>query len=218
MSWEVVVIHIQSLLQHYGMFGVFAMLFLEAIGIPFPAETTLVTAGVMLARSFGVTASLVVAGALGNIIGSSIAYVAGRYLGRPILLKFGRFVGITEPRLARVEHQFQRNSTLFLIGGKFIAFVRIVVPYLAGINEVNVVRFSILNAAAAIVWASLFITLGKTVEGVWQRYKLFFERHIPITVAIVVLIVLVIVGIRWLEKRGHRKSSQGADAKNGGNQ
>lgn len=181
------------------------MLFLEAIGIPFPAETTLVTAGVTLAHSLGFTLALIFVGAAGNIIGSSIAYFIGRYLGRPIILRFGRYIGITEVRLAKVEEQFRDKSTLFLIAGKFIAFVRIVIPYLAGINDVNFARFSVLNALSAVVWAALFITLGRAVEDVWHHYKLFFEHHILISSLIVLAIVALGFLVKWIEGRLHKK-------------
>jgi membrane protein DedA with SNARE-associated domain len=198
-------IHIHALLQHYGTTGVFAMLFLEAIGIPFPAETTLVTAGVTLAIGMGHTLVLIFFAALGNIAGSTIAYGIGRFLGRPILLRFGKFIGITEIRLNKVEDQFNRSSTLFLVIGKFIAFVRIIVPYLAGINKIPFVRFSLLNGVSAIVWSALFITIGRSVEGVWHRYKNFFEHHLIITGLIVLIVVFLVIFIKWVEGRRHRK-------------
>lgn len=197
-------IHIHTLLQHYGLTGVFVMLFAEAIGIPFPSETTLITAGVTLAQGTSHLALLIIVATLGNVIGSTIAYWIGRYLGRPIILRLGKYVGITDIRLSKVEARFNQSSTLFLVIGKFIAFVRIIVPYLAGINKINFARFSFLNSVSAFVWAGLFVTIGKTIEGVWHKYKLFFEHHILISIGILIVIVLVICLIKVIERRNHK--------------
>ncbi len=180
-------------LQQLGYLGVFLALLLEAIGIPFPSETILITSGVEMSRGVFHLAPLWFAAALGNLIGSNVAYVIGRFLGRRVILKYGKYVKITEQRLASVEVRFQKFQALFLVVGKFIAFVRIAVPYLAGINEVNFVTFSVYNTLAAIVWSFILLYLGKSIELVWVHYSHTLLVHWYISVPA----VLVVAGLAW---------------------
>jgi membrane protein DedA with SNARE-associated domain len=188
-------------MAHLGYFGVFLALFLEAIGIPFPAETILVSAGIEMTRGFFAFLPLWLCGALGNIIGSQIAYAIGRFLGRPVILKYGRFVRITEARLQAVEVKFQKYQIPFMVIAKFIAFVRIAIPYLAGINKISYGKFNLFNTIAALAWSGLFILVGNTVDVIWKRYGGFLLSHLYITVPLVV----VVVGLLYLH---HRRSKR----------
>ena len=191
-------IHLMSL----GYVGVLFALFMEAIGVPFPSETILIASGVEMSRGVFHFVPLWLLATVGNVIGSNAAYMIGRFLGRPVVLRYGRFVRITESRLIAVETRFQRYQIAFLIIGKFIAFVRIVIPYLAGINKVSFWVFNILNTVAAIVWSALFILLGSTIDSVLKRFGGYFISHLYVTIpAILILVGLVFVYHRWSKKK-----------------
>ena len=94
-------LHIQALLHHYGYLGVFFILLMEMIGIPFPAETTLTISGFEWTQGVFRLVPLLLAASIGNIFGSTIAYGIGRFLGRPVIVRFGKYIGITNERLDR---------------------------------------------------------------------------------------------------------------------
>lgn len=174
-------------------------MFLEAVGIPFPAETILITSGIEMTRGVFLFLPLWLLAAMGNVIGSNIAYLIGRYVGRTVILKYGRYVKITDERLSAVENRFDKFGALFLIVGKFIAFVRIVVPYLAGINKMPFWKFTIYNTGAAFTWSALFILLGHSVESIWKHYSHYIIVHWYISAPVVLLLVL---GGWWVHKQG----------------
>lgn len=176
-------------------------MFFEAIGIPFPSETILISSGIEVTRGVFHFIPLWLSASLGNVLGSNIAYFIGRFVGRTALLKYGRYVKITDAKLRGVEKKFQKYQIPFIVIGKFIAFVRIVIPYLAGINKVVFWKFSIYNTLAAFGWSALFILLGHTIEQVWKQYSHTIIHYWFISAPIVVLIV---IGGWWLHKKtGH---------------
>jgi membrane protein DedA with SNARE-associated domain len=95
-------------LAHYSYGGVFIVVCLEMIGIPFPAETTLTVAGFAINKALFVFIPLVLVATLANITGSTIAYGIGRFFGRTVILRFGRRLGVTEERLAKAEETMER--------------------------------------------------------------------------------------------------------------
>lgn len=184
-------------MQHLGYVGVFLALFFEAIGVPFPSETILITTGIEMNRGVFSFWPLWVMAFMGNVVGSNVAYVIGRFIGRTAILRYGRWVRITESRFHAVEVNFQRFQLAFLIIGKFIAFVRIAIPYLAGINKVAYGWFSLYNTLAAMAWSALFLVMGRYLELIWKHYGQTLITHWYITAPILV-IVLVIVW--WVHK------------------
>ncbi|WEG11859.1 DedA family protein [Pullulanibacillus sp. KACC 23026] len=154
---------IQPLIQHYGYFGVFIILCLEMIGIPFPAETTLVLSGVEWKQGIFSFFPLVLSGILGHLLGSSIAYSIGRYLGRPFLIRYQRIFRITDATLDRAQQRLEKARAPVLIISKFIAGIRIIVPYLAGINGLPFTEFIVWSSVGTIIWVFIFIMFGQTV-------------------------------------------------------
>jgi membrane protein DedA with SNARE-associated domain len=191
-------------IAHYGYVGVFLILLFEMIGIPFPAETTLTVSGFEWTKGIFHLFPLLFSAVLGNIVGSSIAYGIGRFLGRPVILRFGRFIGISEQKLDRADQKFMKYRNGIVMVAKFIAGIRVLVPYLAGINRMPFALFSVLNTISAILWATVFIILGKSAEIVWRHYHLALHAFLlPF-----VIILVILIGILLFIKRRPRKMNQ----------
>ena len=165
-------IDIHLMLQHDGYLGVFFILLLEMVGIPFPAETTLTISGFEMANGTFQLAPLLLAAVLGNMVGSTIAYWIGRLLGWPVII------------------------------GKFIAGIRVLTPYLAGINKMNFGVFSIYNAISALVWTTAFIVLGRYIGIEWTKYHQVLHQYLVPGIIVVAIAIGAVVA--W--KMRHRKN------------
>ncbi|GMA62343.1 DedA family protein [Alicyclobacillus fastidiosus] len=196
---------IQHLIHQFGYFGVFLITFIEAIGFPFPAETTLTLSGIEWTHGVFRLVPLWAAGALGNIVGSTIAYGIGRYLGRPIVLYFGKYIGITPARLDKANEHFQRYEYAVLVIAKFIAGIRILVPYLAGINRMRFWIFWPVNALSAIVWSGAFIIAGHYIGALVSRFWPFIHRHMVVAIIVACLLVAAFV---YHKIRGRRRERE----------
>lgn len=204
-------IHIQEWIHHFGYFGIFLILFFEMVGIPFPAETTLTLSGIEWSQGHLILPYLILSAVLGNVVGSTAAFFIGRYLGRPVIVRFGRFVGITEPKLDAADRTFQKYRSWIVIIGKFIAGIRVLVPYLAGLNNMSFALFSLYNFISAAVWAVTFIVLGKYIGQLWDRYKPFIHQYwIPLTILIclVAAAAFLIKRQRKIKKMSGENSSE----------
>jgi membrane protein DedA with SNARE-associated domain len=194
-------IHVQQLIEHYGYSGIFVILLLEMIGIPFPGEATLTLSGIEWTTGAFSLLPLLGSAILGNVIGSSIAYGIGRFLGRPAILRYGRFVGITDERLDKAEAKFNEYRIPVILFSKFIAGIRVMVPYLAGINGMSFVAFSIYNFISATLWSVVFIVLGRYLDVAWHRYHQIMHHFL---VPVLIVTVLVVGVYFWLKTRNKR--------------
>ncbi|RIV24405.1 DedA family protein [Alicyclobacillaceae bacterium I2511] len=192
--------HIQVLIHHYGYFGVFLILLLEMIGIPFPAETTLTLSGIEWTQGTFSIIPLLIAATVGNAIGSGIAYWIGRLLGRPVIVRWGKYVGITNERLDKANVTFQKYQTTVVLFSKFIAGIRVLVPYLAGINKMSFGLFTLYTTVSALVWSAVFIILGKYLGIEWSRYHQVLHQYL--VPGIIVLAILVAV---WYTRKVRAK-------------
>jgi membrane-associated protein len=143
----------------YGL--VTLLVFSEAalfVGFIFPGETAVLVAGVVASQdhvNVGVVAVLVVAAA---ITGDSVGYAIGRRYGESLMklsiLKHRRVA------LDRALEGLRRRGPIYVFIGRFTAFLRAVMPALAGMSRMNYRRFLIANAAGAIIWGVTFTLLG----------------------------------------------------------
>ena len=199
-------LNIQLVIHHYGYIGVFFILLVEMIGIPFPAETTLTLSGIEWTQGAFRIVPLLIVATVGNATGSVIAYWLGRLLGRPVIERFGKYVGITRERLDKANITFQKYEAAVVLLSKFVAGIRVLVPYLAGINKMSFTRFAVFTTISAIAWSSVFIILGKYLGIEWTRYHQVLHRYmLPGIIGIVILLALWYGWRRYLKVRSRRK-------------
>lgn len=148
---------IHHLIAAYGYFGVALIIGLESMGLPLPGETALISAALYAATTHNLDIVGVIAAAIaGAVIGDNIGYMVGRYLGLPLLLRIGPFIGINEGKLKLGRYLFAHYGMAVVIFGRFVAFLRFLAAFLAGVNQMPWPQFFAANLSGGIVWASGF--------------------------------------------------------------
>lgn len=199
---------IQAMIHHYGYIGVFLILCMENIGIPFPAETTLTISGIEWTQGVFKLIPLLLTASLGNILGSTVSYGIGRFLGRPVVVRCGQYVGISHERLDKANAMFTKYQSPVVLFGKFIAGIRVLIPYLAGINKMSFTVFTVYNAVSAVVWAGVFIIVGKYIGIEWSRYHQVLHQYLLPAIIVVVGLAGLYVGLKIRRKRRAKSSAE----------
>ncbi|HET6547042.1 MAG TPA: DedA family protein, partial [Solirubrobacter sp.] len=117
----------------YALVG--GMAFLETgafVGLVAPGETAIVLGGVVAAEGHVELVPLLAIAWIGSALGDLASFALGRRLGRRFLLTHGPRVGVTAPRLHRVERFYARHGAKAILVGRFVGIVRAVSPFLAG--------------------------------------------------------------------------------------
>jgi membrane protein DedA with SNARE-associated domain len=187
-----------DLLGSYGYVIVALFMIAEGCGIPFPAETMLVTAAAVASHGTLSIWGVGIAGALGGVVGGMAGYLIGAQGGLRLLRRYGKKVHIDEARLTRSRRFFERRGLWAVFICRFIGWVRIIVPMFAGISRMPFARFAVANAAGSIVSAVAYSTLGY----LFGRDLPKLEHHL--TEATIVGVGLVVLWLVFMRVRSGR--------------
>ena len=173
-------------LAHYGALLVAIAMITEGCGIPVTAETILVTAAALAARGTMSIWWVAIAAALGGIAGGSAGYAIGAQGGIRLIRRYGAKMRLDEERLGRARTFFARRGLAAVFLCRFVGFIRILVPMVAGVAHMPFARFSLANAAGAIVASACYAALGWFFGHDLAR----LEHHLAeVTIAAAVLVV-----------------------------
>ena len=140
-----------------------ALAFLETgafVGLIAPGETAIVLGGVVAAQGEVSLPLIVLVAWSAAALGDLASFLLGRRLGRRFLIAHGPRVGVTAPRLARVESFFDRHGGKAILIGRFVGLVRAVAPFVAGSSGLSLRRFLPYSLAGTLVWATAFTLAG----------------------------------------------------------
>lgn len=183
-------IHQLPSLLVYGLvallvFGEAALFF----GFFLPGETAVLVAGVVASQghvNIGVVCVLVVTAA---IIGDSVGYLIGHRYGEglmnlPILRR-------RRAALDRALEGLRRRGPVYVFVARFTAFLRAVMPGLAGMSKMNYRRFLIANAAGGLIWGVAFSLLGYFAGTALTRIEKYASWvALGVLIAMVVFVIL----------------------------
>jgi membrane protein DedA with SNARE-associated domain len=173
------------------------LVFAEAavmLGFVFPGETAAILGGVLASKGGvtlpGILATVVVCA----IVGDSVGYFVGDKWGRKVLnlaplRKRQRGIDLALEQLRR------RGATAVFVG-RFTAFLRAVIPGLAGLSRMPYRIFLPANAAGGLCWGVLFVLLGYFVG---QRVERATGIASDILLGLIFVVIVVLV-IRHLRK------------------
>ncbi|MFZ0249699.1 MAG: DedA family protein [Acidimicrobiales bacterium] len=182
----------------YALVGV--LVFAEAaimLGFVFPGETAAVLGGVLASNGNVDLTAMVVVVVVCAIVGDSVGYAVGERWG-PKLLQLGPLKK-RERGITTALDQLNRRGPVAVFVARFSAFLRAVVPGLAGLSSMRYRTFLWANAAGGLCWGVLYVLLGYFVGQSVEKAT---------GIASDVILGLILVGIVVLVVRHYRKDKE----------
>jgi membrane-associated protein len=171
------------------------------IGFVLPGETAVVLGGVLASRHAVDLRVLVVLVVLCAIVGDSVGYEVGRHYGTKAL-SWGP-LRRHEQRLDRARGFLRERGGSAVFLGRWTAFLRAVMPGLAGLSEMPYRRFLLWNAMGGLAWGGTFCLVGYLAGNSYQ----VVASRIGTGGAVVTVAVLVIALVVWHVRRHRRLAS-----------
>jgi membrane protein DedA with SNARE-associated domain len=184
---------------HYGLWVVFAVVFLEVAGLPFvPGETALIAAGALASQGHGSIVAIVALAIAAAVTGALVGYVVGRRWGRELLTRWSWFERMTHKGVERSQEFFHRHGSKAVFLGRFVPVLRSTLGWMAGVGRMRFVSFLLWNVAGAVAWGCL---IGLLAYYLGQAVVDAIERDLGIGIAVIAGIVLLLAGIHLLRRR-----------------
>jgi membrane-associated protein len=130
------------------------------IGLIAPGETAIVLGGVVAAQGDVSLPAMILVAWTAAALGDLASFMLGKRLGRRFLLTRGPRLGVTAPRLERVEAFFDRHGAKAILVGRFVGLVRAVAPFLAGASGMRLRAFVPWSLLGTAVWTTSFTLIG----------------------------------------------------------
>lgn len=172
----------------------FIILFLENGILPaafLPGDSLLILVGVLIAKdtiNYPLTVIILTAGAS---LGCWVGYLQGKWLGNNKIVQ-NWLSHLPEHYHQRAYGLFHRHGLAALLIGRFLAFIRTILPTIAGLSGLPDKRFQFFNWLSGLLWVLILTTIGY----VFGKSPLFqyYERQI-MSILILIPLVLLFIGL-----------------------
>ncbi len=141
---------------------IFAVVFLEELGVPLPVpgDVFIIGVGVLVSRGQTTAALAAVAIVLGAVLGAGTLFTLSRRFGAPFLERYARYLHLSPEDLHGAEQVFGRWGLWVVILGRHVPGMRVVLSAIAGLLRFDMRLFAAAVTISSTAWALLFLWLG----------------------------------------------------------
>jgi membrane protein DedA with SNARE-associated domain len=189
-----------GLIDHLGILGISAGVFLNGLSVPGLSEVLLPLGGLAAKQGHLNLWVLVPAVMAAQLLGLSCAYALARFGGLALVERYGKYILVSHHELAAAQRAFERYGGPLVIVGAFVPGIQGVVGYVAGLAQMKYSRFLAAVFVGKLVWIGGLLYLGSIVGD----HIDLIDRSIK-QIGIVVLIAVVLAGIWYVYRHKRRK-------------
>jgi membrane protein DedA with SNARE-associated domain len=192
-----------TLVEHFPYVGIFILLILGEIGLPFPEDATLILSGFLIAQKVTKPLPTLVVVYCGLLLTDFSLYWVGKKYGRKVIehRRFRRI--LSAERLLTLEEKFKKWGIYVVFVGRHFLGIRAQIFLAAGVMRMSTLKFIVADAASAIFTMTLMVGIGfwggnsieilqkdlKRIEHIgililailvtsWMSYKYFRNRKV----------------------------------------
>lgn len=163
------------------------------IGFVVPGETAAIIGGVIASQAHVEVWVMVAVVVVAAILGDTVGFGLGRRVGPRML----RLPFLSSGRLDGAQDLLRRRGGPAVFFSRFVAYLRTVMPPLAGLSGMPYRRFLAFNAVAATLFGICNVLLGYVAGNSYERVESMLGSGVWLLVAVVAFIALG----WWLQRR-----------------
>jgi membrane protein DedA with SNARE-associated domain len=190
------------LIQNFPYLGLFILLILGTLGLPFPEDGILLLSGFLTAQQLikPLPAFLVIYSGL--LTTDFLLYSVGKKYGRRIVehKRFQKIISLN--RVAKLEEKFKKWGALVVFFGRHLLGLRAQIFLVAGVMKMSWKKFLIVDATSALLTITLWGGLGYAGGNSIQTLRKDITRIETIIVA--TLTILIVSAIFLKSFKGSR--------------
>ena len=190
-----------ELATRHGVTVVFLATLAARLGAPVPASAVLVVAGGLVAAGELSLAAVLGVAVLANVLGDWAWYYAGRRFGHRVMRLLCKVSISPDSCVRRSESLITDWGGASLLAAKFVPGVSVVAPPMAGALHMPLLRFTLFDAAAGLIWTGVFVALGWVFSQQIQAVLDAMANAGAVGAALLVALIIIGVGMRWWRRR-----------------
>jgi membrane protein DedA with SNARE-associated domain len=178
-----------AFVEHFPYVGIFLLLVLGDIGLPFPEDATLILSGFLIAQKVMKLLPTLLVVYSGLLLTDFSLYWVGKKYGRRVVehKRFCRIISFE--RLSRLEEKFKKWGVFVVFIGRHFLGIRAQIFLAAGVMRMPALKFLMADAASAILTITLMVGIGYLGGNSIQILQKDVKRieHIAIVLFIILL-------------------------------
>lgn len=174
-----------------------------------PGDTLLILSGALIAKGVLHFIPTIIILTVAASLGCWLGFLQGRWLSETNIVK--RWLSqIPNEYHEKANQMFNKQGLYALLAGRFLAFVRTLLPVLAGLSDLSHRRFQIFNWLSGLLWVGIIVSLVYTLNQIP-----FIKQHEQIVIsALLILPIILLVGglitsiiVYWKHRKSMNKKS-----------
>lgn len=193
-----------SFIQNFPYLGLFVMLVLGTLGMPFPEDAILILCGFMIAHNVVQPVPAILILSLGMVCTDFFLYHIGRKYGR-MVVAHKRFRRIISPRrIKKLSRLFEKWGIIVIFLGRHLVGLRAQIFLVAGILKMPRPKFVVADALSSLVTIAIMVSAGYWGGNVIERIKTDIESAQTALLVLLLIITIALViwrlAVRWLRQ------------------
>ena len=187
---------ILTLVITYGAVALAVVVFLAAVGVPFPSTLFIIAGGAFVQQGVLDLPSALVWTVIGAVVGDLLSFGLGRWMGHAARARFGGTSAWQQG-----ERQFERYGAVAVFLTRWLLTpLAIPINLIAGSSEYRWARFGGTAAVGELTWVLLYGTLGYAFGSQWELISDFVGNFSGVLVGLVLVVMGAIALIRWVRR------------------
>lgn len=185
-----------TLVITYGAVTLAVVVFLAAVGVPFPSSLFVIAGGAFVQQGVLELAPAIMWTLAGAVIGDLLSFALGRWMGHAVRARFGG-----SSAWQQGERQFARyGSAAIYLTRWLITPLAIPINLIAGSSDYPPARFGGNVAAGELTWILLYGALGYAFGSQWELISDFVSNFSGVLVGLVLVIGGGVALVRWVRR------------------
>jgi membrane protein DedA with SNARE-associated domain len=185
----------------HGVSVVFALVFLDQLGVPIPSVPVLLMLGAMSGTGRVDPFAALAAAIAGSLCADFLWFQLGRWKGSKVLGLMCKLALEPDTCVSKTQGLFARHGVKSLLVAKFVPGYDTVAPPLAGLLGVGTVPFLLWSAGGAVLWLTAYGGLGYVLSDRIAALAAQAEKMGDLLVFVVLALLAAWIAWKFVQRR-----------------
>lgn len=193
--------NLSGLIEHFPYAGLFILLIIGGIGLPFPEDTTLILCGFLISHGVVRPVPALFTVYSGLLVADFLLYFVGRKYGR-MIVDHKRFRNIMSPeKLSALEDKFNKRGVFVILIGRHLVGLRAQIFLASGVMRMPALKFIAADAVSSIFTIAVMVGVGYIGGNSLQIIKKDITRIEHVAIFLIVIAIAAYMFYRYFKTR-----------------